>query len=91
MEYKGYRYVLEIDEDEDVRKYNHFAYKPGGSYLPLDLSPYVEMDMSTFEHFIDLGFPTRMTEYMEISMGGISPLRPSDLEEMGIDIGPYDE
>lgn len=81
MEYKGYRYVLEIDGDEDVRKYDHFAVKAGGSYIPLDLSPYVEMEMSTFEHFVDLGFPTRFNAFMKIIAKG-NPLRSGDLEKM---------
>jgi hypothetical protein len=75
--HKGWRYV-KYDEPQDVDGYVtfHFARHEDGREESLDFSPHQLMDRTTFELFVDFGFPTSTT------LGKKGPLKRMDLSAL---------
>ena len=53
MEYKGYRYITEADDDGDVIKLYHFAADSDGDFVSIDFSPYQRMTEEDFKKWVD--------------------------------------
>jgi hypothetical protein len=63
FEVNGWKYITDVEEEEDNRKIYHTALDPNGKRYDINFTPYERMTAKTFQLWIKLGAPSRLGDF----------------------------
>jgi hypothetical protein len=63
FEVDGWKYITDVEEEEDNRKIFHTALDPNGKRYDINFTPYGQMTAKTFQLWIKLGAPSRLGNF----------------------------